>query len=140
MARLICDFTEFIRGGITIRQKYSKDAENFTQLAEKHLAGSKWEKRGLYIDLRPKGAIFGMPRNAETEGTISQTPKINTRRSAGHDLMRVGYLCLYCEQSLSNISWPSSLLGDDFMFSGSLLNEEAPTFPIFLLTLRWRWI
>ncbi|MEM4406661.1 MAG: hypothetical protein QXS68_06415, partial [Candidatus Methanomethylicaceae archaeon] len=61
IARLICDFTVLVRGEEGLRNKYQKDAQRLMEVVERHLAGPKWEERGLYVDLGPLGAIFRMP-------------------------------------------------------------------------------
>lgn len=61
IAHLICDFVEAVDADDALKRAYAEKRAHYLEVAEKHLAGPKWEQRGLYQDLGAKGAIFRMP-------------------------------------------------------------------------------
>jgi len=61
VARLIAEFVEAVRADQAAMARHSAKAAAWIDLAEKHLAGPKWEARKWYVDLGPQGAVFRMP-------------------------------------------------------------------------------
>lgn len=57
----ICDFVEIVRQEAPLAQKYAEPVQRYLELAQRHLAGPKWEQRGCYVDLGTQGAVFRMP-------------------------------------------------------------------------------
>ncbi len=61
VAHLFCDVAELVRAEPAALSRYEAPVARFLEVAEKHLAGPKWETRGRYVDLGREGAIFRMP-------------------------------------------------------------------------------
>lgn len=57
VAGLMADFAQIVRGDEALAEAYAGAADRYLDLAETHLI-KKWEARGCYRNLGPKGAVY----------------------------------------------------------------------------------
>lgn len=61
VTHIICDFAELLAQEPGLKGKYGEKLAHYLDIAQKHLAGPKWDSRKLYVDLGDQGAAFRMP-------------------------------------------------------------------------------
>lgn len=60
VAELICAFAEDVAADTHLALQFGTKAREYLALAENHLAGRKWDRRGRYVDLGRTGAVMRM--------------------------------------------------------------------------------
>ncbi len=89
VARILCEFVEIVRADPALVARFGAAADRFLELAERDLAGDKWEQRGDYVDLGDGGAVFRMAR--ETNAARSHLTDPHNKQST----MCRAYLALH---------------------------------------------